>query len=168
MADLIERDALLNDLRSECPECEECTRSESCVECIINRQPAVEGDYEQGFKECLKAECLKELKPAMAKLIEGCTEAIKGITPMMIENAQLHITHAVNRWIPVEDALPEIGYSVLVTRQTENNTRYVRIASRQDDCWMDNTDKYGKPNPHPVIAWQPMPDAYEPPEKGGF
>ena len=71
---------------------------------------------------------------------------------------------AVNRWIPVEDALPEIGYSVLVTRQTENNTRYVRIASRQDDCWMDNTDKYGKPNPHPVIAWQPMPDAYEPPE----
>lgn len=69
----------------------------------------------------------------------------------------------VNRWIPVDDALPEIGYSVLVTRQTENNTRYVRIASRQDDCWMDNTDKYGKPNPHPVIAWMPMPDAYEPP-----
>ena len=70
---------------------------------------------------------------------------------------------SVDRWISVEDALPEIGYSVLVTRQTENNTRYVRIASRQDDCWMDNTDKYGKPNPHPVIAWMPMPDAYEPP-----
>lgn len=69
----------------------------------------------------------------------------------------------VNRWIPVDDALPEIGYNVLVTRQTENNTRYVRIASRQDDCWMDNTDKYGKPNPHPVIAWMPMPNAYEPP-----
>jgi hypothetical protein len=72
---------------------------------------------------------------------------------------------AVNRWIPVEDALPEIGYSVLVTRQTESNTRYVRIASRQDDCWMDNTDKYGKPNPHQVIAWMPMPDAYEQTEK---
>lgn len=73
--------------------------------------------------------------------------------------------NSVNRWIPVEDALPEIGYSVLVIRQTESNTRYVRIASRQDDCWMDNTDKYGKPNPHPVIAWMTMPDAYEPPEK---
>lgn len=72
---------------------------------------------------------------------------------------------AVNRWIPVEDALPEIGYSVLVTRQTESNTRYIRIASRQDDCWMDNTDKYGEPNPHQVIAWIPMPDAYKPPEK---
>ncbi len=72
---------------------------------------------------------------------------------------------AVNRWIPVEDALPEIGYSVLVTRQTESNTRYIRIASRQDDCWMDNTDKYGKPNTHPVIAWMPMPNAYKPQEK---
>lgn len=72
---------------------------------------------------------------------------------------------AVNRWIPVEDDLPEIGYSVLVTRQTESNTRYIRIASRQHDCWMDNTDKYGKPNPHQVIAWMPMPDAYKPPEK---
>lgn len=70
---------------------------------------------------------------------------------------------AVNRWIPVEDALPEIGYNVFVTRQTESNARYVRIASRQDDCWMDNTDKYGKPNPHQVIAWMPMPNAYEPP-----
>lgn len=72
---------------------------------------------------------------------------------------------AAFRWISVEDALPEIGYSVLVTRQTESNTRYIRIASRQDDCWMDNTDKYGKPNPHQVIAWMPMPGAYEPPEK---
>ena len=72
---------------------------------------------------------------------------------------------AVNRWIPVEDALPEIGYNVLVTRQTESNTRYIKIASRQDDCWMDNTDKYGKPNPHQVIAWMPMPDAYEPPKE---
>ena len=72
---------------------------------------------------------------------------------------------AVNRWISVEDALPEIGYSVLVTRQTESNTRYIKIASRQDDCWMDNTDKYGKPNPHQVIAWMPMPDAYEPPKE---
>lgn len=73
--------------------------------------------------------------------------------------------NTVNRWISVEDALPEIGYSVLVTRQTESNTRYIRIASRQDDCWMDNIDKYGKPNPHQVVAWMPMPDAYEPPEK---
>ena len=70
-----------------------------------------------------------------------------------------------DRWILVEDALPEIGYSVLVTRQTESNTRYIRTASRQDDCWMDDTDKYGSPNPHQVITWMPMPDAYEPPKE---
>ena len=72
---------------------------------------------------------------------------------------------AVNRWISVEDSLPEIGYRVLVTRQTESNSRYIRTASRQDDCWMDDTDKYGKPNPHQVIAWMPMPDAYELPKE---
>lgn len=72
---------------------------------------------------------------------------------------------SVNLWIPVEDKLPEIGYNVLVTRQTESNTRYIRIASRQDDCWMDNTDEYGKPNRHKVISWMPMPDAYEQPKE---
>lgn len=68
---------------------------------------------------------------------------------------------SVNMWIPIENSLPEIGYNVLVTRQTESNARYIRIASRQDGCWMDSTDEYGKPNPHPVIAWMPMPNAYE-------
>ena len=111
MADLIDRDTLLKDLRSDCPESDVCISDEACIYCVVKCQPTV------------------------------------------------------NRWIPVEDALPEIGYNVLVTRQTESKARYTRIASRQDDCWMDSTDEYGKPNPHPVIAWMPMPDAYEPPEK---
>lgn len=54
----------------------------------------------------------------------------KGCISMQIIDEQ----PAVSRWISVEDDLPEIGYSVLVTRQTESNTRYIRIASRQDDC----------------------------------
>lgn len=64
---------------------------------------------------------------------------------------------AVNRWISVEDSLPEMGYNVLVVRQTESNARYIRVASRQDDCWMDSTDEYGKPNRHQVILWMPLP-----------
>lgn len=99
--------------------------------------------------EAFKESCIANLQRMS---FDDITDVVNGI-------------RAVNRWISVEDALPEIGYSVLVTRQTESNTRYVRIASRQDDCWMDNTDKYGKPNPHQVIAWMPMPDAYKPPEK---
>lgn len=41
MADLIDRDALLKDLRSECPECDTCISGEACIDCIVNRQPAV-------------------------------------------------------------------------------------------------------------------------------
>lgn len=112
--------------------------------------------------------------------IEECITRLDAIRHEIVSNSRDHFalsagiaalyemekdTPAVNRWISVEDALPEIGYNVLVTRQTESNTRYIKIASRQDDCWMDNTDKYGKPNPHQVIAWMPMPDAYEPPKE---
>ena len=41
MADLIDRDALLKDLRSDCPESDVCIAETSCIECIIGRQPAV-------------------------------------------------------------------------------------------------------------------------------
>ena len=68
------------------------------------------------------------------------------------------------RWIPVNERLPEKGYSVLVTRITDDNCKYVRIASYQGDCWMDDTDEFNKPNPHKVIAWQPLSPCYEPQE----
>ena len=41
MADLIDRDALWNDLRIECPESDVCNKCSPCIECIVNRQPAV-------------------------------------------------------------------------------------------------------------------------------
>ena len=41
MADLIDRDALLKDLKSDCPESEVCISETSCIECIIGSQPAV-------------------------------------------------------------------------------------------------------------------------------
>ena len=105
---------------------------------------------------------LKKIKfpcmlPSGAEYLDGIQTAVKRISGVIND------VPSVNNWIPVKDALPEIGYNVLVTRQTESNSRYIRIASRQDDCWMDSTDEYGKPNPHPVIAWMPIPNAYEPP-----
>lgn len=41
MADLIDRDALLKDLRSDCPESDVCISDDSCIDCIVKRQPAV-------------------------------------------------------------------------------------------------------------------------------
>ena len=66
-------------------------------------------------------------------------------------------------WIPVTERLPDEGYSVLVMRITDDSYKYMRVATYQGDCWMDDTDKFNKPNPHKVIAWMPLPEPY----KGG-
>lgn len=65
------------------------------------------------------------------------------------------------KWIPVSEELPEVGFSVLVTRITNNGNMYKRIASYQEECWMDDTDKYGEPNSDTVIAWMPLPESYK-------
>lgn len=65
------------------------------------------------------------------------------------------------RWIPVTERLPDEGYSVLVMRITDENYKYMRVATYQGDCWMDDTDKFNKPNPHKVIAWMSLPEPYK-------
>lgn len=65
------------------------------------------------------------------------------------------------RWNPVTERLPEEGYSVLVMRITDDSYKYMRVATYQGDCWMDDTDKFNKPNPHKVIAWMPLPQPYK-------
>lgn len=64
-------------------------------------------------------------------------------------------------WVPVTERLPEEGYSVLVMRITDDSYKYMRVATYQGDCWMDDTDIFNKPNPHKVIAWMPLPQPYK-------
>lgn len=83
-----------------------------------------------------------------------CEKAVK----MLLDCADEKINGG---WIPVTERLPEEGYSVLVTRITDDSYKYMRVATYQGDCWMDDTDKFNKPNPHKVIAWMPLPEPYE-------
>ena len=44
MPELIDRYALLKDIKSECPESDVCIAETSCIECIIGRQPTIEAE----------------------------------------------------------------------------------------------------------------------------
>jgi hypothetical protein len=126
-------------------------------------------DYERGFKDGLKSECLKELKPIMVELAEGCTEAIKGITPMLIDKAHLTIKHAVNRWIPCSERLPESRCGVIFT--VDRGHPFVCVGYRINNerkglqRWFDKLSGLNFSD-YDVKAWMPMPDAYEPQKEG--
>lgn len=107
-------------------------------------------EYERGFKDGLKSECLKELKPIMVELAKGCTEAIKGIAPMLIDAAQLTIRQPANRWIPVEDALPEEDVSVLCYMRIGE----IVVMEYGGDGWYCGVTRY---NPRAVTHWMPLP-----------
>ena len=67
---------------------------------------------------------------------------------------------AVNRWIPCSEALPASICRVLVTTFAGNVG--VAVFNPEKKRWYKNGEFYDLCL---IIAWQPMPDAYEPPER---
>ena len=67
---------------------------------------------------------------------------------------------AVNRWIPCSEALPASICRVLVTTYAGNVG--IAVFNPEKKRWYKNGEFYDLCL---IIAWQPMPDAYEPPEK---
>lgn len=93
---------------------------------------------------------------------------------------------AVNRWIPCSERLPDMRNRVLVVavrdrehypKDTEPSRMFIAMRIEMlSDCewyWAHATDIYGYNGiggvlvlgGWDVVAWQPMPDDYEPPEK---
>lgn len=124
--------------------------------------------YDRGFKDGLKSKCLKELKPIMVELAKECTEAIKGIAPMLIDKSHLTIRTAANRWISVEDALPQIkeihisdtvlcycdSGALAVSRLEENGFGQVGFNCEKGDEYRYPAGK--------VLYWMPIPEIPEP------
>lgn len=73
---------------------------------------------------------------------------------------------AVNRWIPVEDALPEKAGNYLCTLYYAIPP-YNLFHPEKDTYIRETSVKFfdGKSFISSVIAWMPMPDAYEPPKE---
>ena len=107
---------------------------------------------------------LKKIKfpcmlPSGAEYLDGVQTAVTRISGVIND------APAVNRWIPVSERLPEregrylcsLYYAVPPYHllHPENDT-YIRDVSVQ---YFD-----GKSFIASVVAWMPMPDAYEPPE----
>ena len=67
---------------------------------------------------------------------------------------------SANRWIPCSERLPEENCRVLIS--TEYKTTCIAYYSKEQ--WHPDGYKGAIFKPIYVLAWMPMPDAYEPPE----
>lgn len=118
--------------------------------------------------------------------IEECITRLDAIRHEIVSNSRDHFAlsagiaalyemekgaPAVNRWISVEDSLPDSKEDVLVWfeyfRYGEYNCLYQTYGignyNKNYDGWMVNHETGW--DQLRVIAWMPMPDAYKPPEK---
>ena len=94
-------------------------------------------------------------------LIDGLSE---GQAIEMLSDEEKVPSVQPQRWIPVSEALPDRGKTVLITND-KGNVRCGRF--RGVEFWKDDGDAYwtfkGNTVEH-VLAWMPLPEPYEPQE----
>jgi hypothetical protein len=119
-------------------------------------------EYVRGFKDGLKSKIGEELQPMIAQVLEGVSEAIKGLIPRMIDIMEIKANLDANDWIPCSERLPEENKVVLVS----TTMGYVDFAVLRWGKWFpDGYNGVAFP-PNRITAWMPKPDAYEPPKEG--
>lgn len=92
---------------------------------------------------------------------EQIIEMDKMYTELAKEVMQLRKKFNNDGWIPVEKRLPEDDSMVLVTCQTKKGIRSVNRAYCDGAFWHGNGSMSG------VIAWQPLPEPYQPERSEG-
>lgn len=75
---------------------------------------------------------------------------------------------AAQRWIPVDERLPEVGESVLVTFSLIEKYSWVKIArygtplyDEHNVCFYESDSEWGDYEISGVTAWMPLPKPYE-------
>ena len=95
MADLIDRDALMKDLRSDCPESDVCIAETSCIECIVGRQPAL-----NRWIPCSER-LPEENEPVLCYLRTG-DFLIMELDGAWFEGIHRYSLNSVTHWMPLE------------------------------------------------------------------
>lgn len=143
-------------------------------------------DYERGFKDGLKSKIGAELQPMIAQVLEGISEAIKGLIPRMIDIMEITANLDAYDWIPCSERMPDDIKPVLITwannspvmscHENDKGKPFTGAAHYCNGKWYwysqfseDILGEYGEYQETvdvDVLAWMPMPEAYKPQEGG--
>lgn len=133
-------------------------------------------EYERGFKDGLKSKIGEEMQPMFAQILEGISEAIKGLIPRMIDIMEITANLDAYDWIPCSERLPEIRTPVLIKCKCRygKNVGSVKISmgmwrerlTEGEMEWLFYGNFFDKDgigarvhlSGWDVIAWMPMPE----------
>lgn len=105
---------------------------------------------EQGLNNCEHAKILN----AAANTIEELSAKLASA------NMERSTAYYNDGWIPVSERLPDSGRKVLL--QTEGNQMTVAFLDKKLKWYADSGDHFCTDLCAKPIAWQPLPDPYEP------
>ena len=128
-------------------------------------------EYIRGYKDGLESVMKEECEDVINQLCESITEAVKNVIPYVMQCIEIKADLDCARWIPVEDALPEIkeyhisdtvlcycdSGALVIARLEENGFGQVGFNCEKDYEYHHSAGK--------VLYWMPLPQAPEPPEK---
>ena len=110
-------------------------------------------EYERGFKDGLKSKIGEELQPMIAQVLEGVSEAIKGLIPRMIDIMEIKAKLDANDWIPCSERLPEVGIPVLIY---DKHHKAFFVAKLDEDYFGFSSNMWH--HPADVPFWMPFPE----------
>lgn len=145
--------------------------------------------YLKGFKDGMRGEILEELKPIVVQFTEVVSNTFKNVPNKLIDVIDIKVDASrFNDWIPCSERLPDNIGAVLITwanrkpepyNQGIKDKPFTGVAHYCNGKWWwysvtceDYLAEYGRSDVDEmddfieVLAWMPMPNSYEPPEKG--
>jgi hypothetical protein len=144
-------------------------------------------EYMRGFKDGLESALKEDCKDVIKQLCETISITIKDVVPYVIKQLEIKADLDAARWIPVSDKLPDDIGMVLITWVNHDpesyysdikdvpqtgaghyfNGKWFWYSSVAEDCIAEYGSACGidcMDDAIEVIAWMPMPKAYEPDE----